>query len=115
MVIDDVLRRLAVDPAGLAPAPPWQVHREAAVRVGRNPVPCVGCGRSARAAGIIEVSGYGRRWLGRCRDCLLATIDLQPSRVSGTVAEIVADLRAAAAEAGVQPTVVIDDEGGCRG
>ncbi|MFE4416487.1 hypothetical protein [Streptomyces sp. NPDC056821] len=113
MAIDDVLHRLVVDPAGLAPAPPRQVYREAAARVGRNPVPCVGCGRSARAAGIIEVPGF--RWLDRCRDCLLATIDLQPSRVSGTVVEIVADLRAAAAEAGVQSTVVIDDEGGCRG
>ncbi|MFF4796570.1 hypothetical protein ACFY2M_44805, partial [Streptomyces sp. NPDC001276] len=54
-------RRLVMDSAGLSPALPWQVHREAVARVGRNPVPCVGCGRSARAAGIIEVPGYGRR------------------------------------------------------
>ncbi|WP_159007295.1 hypothetical protein [Streptomyces sp. NRRL S-813] len=50
-----------------------------------------------------------------CRDCFLATVDLEPSRVPGTVAGIVADLRAAAAEAGVQLTVVVDDRGGCGG
>ncbi|GHE69351.1 hypothetical protein GCM10014715_24020 [Streptomyces spiralis] len=47
--------------------------------------------------------------------CFLAAVDLEPSRVPGTVDGIVADLRAAAAEAGVQLTVVIDDRGGCRG
>ncbi|MER6917580.1 hypothetical protein ABT314_00590, partial [Streptomyces spiralis] len=65
--------------------------------------------------GIIDGPGYGRRWLDRCRDCFLATVDLEPSRVPGTVDGIVADLRAAAAEAGVELTVVIDDRGGCRG
>ncbi|MGV9351578.1 hypothetical protein ACWDSD_44185 [Streptomyces spiralis] len=100
MAIDDVLHRLGVDPADLAPAPARHVHREAAARIGRTPNPCAGCGEPARTTGIIDVPGYGRRWLDRCRACFLATIDLEPSRVPGTVDEIVADLRAAAAEAG---------------
>ncbi|MGV9351554.1 hypothetical protein ACWDSD_44055 [Streptomyces spiralis] len=113
MTIDDVLHRLGVDPADLTSAPARHVHREAAARIGRNP--CAGCGRPARATGIIDVPGYGHRRLDRCRDCFLATIDLEPSRVPGTIDGIVADLRAAAAEAAVQLTVVIDDKGGRRG
>ncbi|MGV9350995.1 hypothetical protein ACWDSD_40980 [Streptomyces spiralis] len=115
MTIDDVLHGLGVDPADLTPALARHVHRDAATRIGRSPCPCAGCGGPARATGIIDVPGYGRRWLDRCRDCLVATIDLEPSRVPGTVDGIVADLCAAAVEAGVQLTVVIEEEGDCRG
>ncbi len=69
MTIDDVLHRLGVDPAELTQAPGRQVHREAAARIGRNPCPCAGCGEPARVTGIVDVPGYGRRWLDRCRDC----------------------------------------------
>ncbi|MGV9348420.1 hypothetical protein ACWDSD_27120 [Streptomyces spiralis] len=114
MTIDDVLPRLGLDPAELTPARPGtSTGRRRPVSVGARARVRAAVSRPAlRASSTFPVTAAGG-WT--CRDCFLATVDLEPSRVPGTVDGIVADLRAAAAEAGVQLTVVIDDRGGCRG
>ncbi|MFF0792917.1 hypothetical protein [Streptomyces spiralis] len=111
MSVDDVLRHLSVEPAGLDPAPSQMRGRDAGRRIGRHPRACVGCGRPARVTGIIDVPAYGHRWLDRCRDCFLATVDLEPSRVPPTLEGILADLRAAAAEARVELRILVDERG----
>ncbi|MER5875417.1 hypothetical protein ABT119_05750 [Streptomyces sp. NPDC001910] len=98
----DLLLRLGVDPDTLAPAVD---PRRGPDRVGLNPVPCSTCGQPARFTRIVDLD-QGPRWLDRCRSCFLATVGTQPSRMPATVDGIVADLRAAMAEAGVALTII---------
>ncbi|MEU6071967.1 hypothetical protein ABZ864_47995 [Streptomyces sp. NPDC047082] len=114
MSIDDVLRHLGIDPAALAPAPPQWSGREASARIAAPPPPCAGCGQPARATTVADVPGHGPRWLDRCRACLLATIDMTPSRMPSTTEEIVADLRAGAVKAGVSLGIAVDQHKGAR-
>jgi hypothetical protein len=98
----DLLRSLGVDPALLDPAPPW-APRAGAERLDGNH-PCVRCGKPARATGVVDVPGYGRRWLDRCMPCLIATTPRGGPRAP--LAETVNVLREAAREAGVALTIV---------
>ncbi|MFF4567566.1 hypothetical protein [Streptomyces sp. NPDC001435] len=115
MSIDDVLRYLGADPAALAPAPSRWAGREASARLAPPPPPCAGCGRPARATTAADLPGYGLRWLDRCRDCFLATVGMTSARVPATVDQVLADVRAAASEAGVSPVILVRAEGARRG
>jgi hypothetical protein len=113
--IDDVLRFLGADPAALAPAPPGWAGREASVRLAPPPPSCAGCGRPARATTAADLPGFGLRWLDRCRDCFLATVGMAPGRASDMVEQVLADVRAAALEAGVvSPVILVDRAEGAR-
>ncbi|MFE4818658.1 hypothetical protein ACFRFU_19925 [Streptomyces sp. NPDC056704] len=105
----DVLRTLAIDPAALDQAPPWAPYRGTSLARIDGSHPCARCGLPARTTRVVDVPGHGRRWLDSCRDCFLAASRLWPSRMPSTVEGIVADLRAAAAEAGAGLTIVTDD------
>lgn len=104
----DLLRTLGVDPATLNPAPARPRGRDGFDRVGLSPVPCTLCGEPAYVTKVVDVPG-GRRWLDRCRTCFLATVHLDPGGAPSTLDGILADLRAVAAEAGVDLAVVTDD------
>ncbi|MFE5368239.1 hypothetical protein [Streptomyces mirabilis] len=112
MDTDDVLRTLGIDPAALDPAPPWAPYRGTSLARIDGSRPCARCGQPARATRVVDVPGLGRRWLDTCRDDFLAASRLLPSRMPSTVEGIVADLRAAAAEAGTDLTIVTDDVAG---
>jgi hypothetical protein len=105
----DLLLVLGVAPATLDPAPD---RRRGPDRVGLSPVPCSTCGQPACFTRVVDVPGRGLCWLDRCRPCFLATVALQSSRVPSITGGILADLRAAAAEARVPLTVLIDGEAG---
>lgn len=110
MAAADLLALLDVDPAQLDPAPAWAPHRGTGsdrLRAGHS---CAGCGQPARVASILDLPDYGLRWLDRCRTCFLATKHLTPHRMPSTMLGILADLHAAAAEAGVRVTVATDDD-----
>ena len=104
----DLLLALGIDPSTLDPALCRRAGRD---RVGATPVPCSLCGAPARFTRIVDV-GRGPCWLDRCRACFLATVGMQPNRAPSSTAEILADLRAAAAVAGVALTVAVDGEAG---
>ncbi|WP_030917219.1 hypothetical protein [Streptomyces sp. NRRL B-24720] len=102
----DLLRSLGVDPSTLDPAPaaPWRIA--GAERLdGRHP--CVRCGKPATLVGIVDLPGYGRRWLDRCMPCLLATTPR--GKPQAPLADTLAVLREAAREAGVELTIVADE------
>lgn len=103
-----LLRTLGVDPAVLDPAPTRPRGRDGFDRVGLTPVPCSLCGEPAYVTKVVALPG-GQRWLDRCRTCFLATVHLDPGGAPSMMEGILADLRAAAAEAGVDLTVVTDD------
>lgn len=105
----DLLRTLGVDPATLDPAPPWAPYRGTGTARLDGGHRCVRCDQPARATRVVDVPGLGPRWLDTCRDCFLAAARVLPSRMPSTVDGIVADLREAAAEAGVDLAVVTDD------
>lgn len=102
-----LLRSLGVDPSQLDPAPPWAPRQSAGVERLDGTHPCVRCGEPARATGVVEVPGYGRRWLDRCMPCLIATIPRGGARAP--LVETVNVLREAAREAGVALTIVTDE------
>lgn len=104
----DLLRTLGVDPAALDPAPAHPRGQAGFDRVGLSPVPCSLCGAPAYVTKVVDLPG-GHRWLDRCRTCFLATVHLDPGGAPSTVDGILADLREAAAEAGVTLAVVTDD------
>lgn len=99
----DLLRSLGIDPADLAPAPPWTPRQSASLERLDGRRPCVLCGEPARATGAVDLPGHGRRWLDRCMPCLLATTPRGGPR--GPLADTVAVLR----EAGVALTIVADE------
>jgi hypothetical protein len=105
----DLLLRLGIDPTTLDPAPTG--GRDGFARVGLDPKPCSLCGEPARFTCIVDLD-RGPCWLDRCRDCFLATVGLQPHRMPSTTGGLLADLRAAAVEAGVALTVAIDGGAG---
>ncbi|WP_331757194.1 hypothetical protein OH782_42045 (plasmid) [Streptomyces sp. NBC_01544] len=102
----DLLRVLGVDPAQLDPAPPRAQRRAASAERLDGSHPCVHCGQPARATGVVDVPGYGRRWLDRCMPCLLATTPRGGPRAP--LADTLAVLRAAARDTGVALTIVAD-------
>ncbi|MCX4993417.1 hypothetical protein [Streptomyces sp. NBC_00568] len=108
----DLLLRLGVDSATLDPAPAHHRGTAGPARVGLSPVACTLCAAPARFTRVVDVPGSGPCWLDRCCPCYLATVGMQPSRVPATVDGIVADLRAAAVDAGVALTVLADREAG---
>jgi hypothetical protein len=103
----DLLRSLGVDPAQLDPAPPWAERQAASAERLKGGHRCVRCGEPARATGVVDVPGYGRRWLDRCMPCLIATTPRGCPRAP--LADTVAVLREAAREAGVAVTIVTDE------
>lgn len=105
----DLLRTLGIDPATLDPAPPWAPYRGTSTARLDGGHRCACCGQPARATRVVDVPGCGPRWLDTCRTHFLAVTRLLPSRMPSTVEGIVADLRAAAREAGASLTVVTDD------
>ncbi|MGW6358687.1 hypothetical protein ACWFR5_26820 [Streptomyces sp. NPDC055092] len=107
MNVTDLLRSLALDPAELKPAPYRQATaRDAAERLGPEPLPCAACGAPARSTRIIDSPGHGWRWLDLCRDCMLATVDRR--RPTVPLAATFEVLRDAAEEAGVTVRVLVD-------
>lgn len=102
----DLLLHLGIDPTALDPAPAHGRATAGPARVGRSPAPCTLCGAPARFTRVVDVPGRGPCWLDRCRACFLATVGIQSSGMPATVDGIVADLRAAAVDAGVALTVV---------
>ncbi|MFF1901526.1 hypothetical protein [Streptomyces sp. NPDC058206] len=100
----DLLRSLGVNPSTLDPAPssPW---RNAGAERLRGRHPCVRCGGPAQAAGLVDVPGYGRRWLDRCMPCLIATTP-RGDGPRAPLADTLAVLRETAREAGVDLTIV---------
>ncbi|MFE2486092.1 hypothetical protein ACFXGR_22880 [Streptomyces mirabilis] len=105
----DLLRTLGIDPAALDPAPPQAPYRGTSLVRIDGSHPCARCGLPARATRVVDVPGLGRRWLDTCRDDFLAASRLWPSRMPSTMEGIVADLRAAAAEAGADLRILTDD------
>jgi hypothetical protein len=105
----DLLRTLGIDPAALDPAPPWAPWRGTAVERLDGGHRCARCGQPARATRVVDVPGLGLRWLDTCRTHFLAVTRLLPSRMPSTLEGIVADLRAAARDAGAPLTILTDD------
>ncbi|MGW3821773.1 hypothetical protein ACWEAF_05560 [Streptomyces sp. NPDC005071] len=101
----DLLRTLGIDPSQLDPAPPWTPHAGIERLDGSHP--CARCGQPARATGVVDVPGHGRRWLDRCMPCLVATTPRGGPRAP--LADTVAVLREAAREAGVDLTIRTDE------
>jgi hypothetical protein len=101
----DLLPSLGIDPSQLDPAPPWAPHAGAERLDGNHP--CMRCGEPARATGVVDVPGHGRRWLDRCMPCLIATTPRGGPR--GPLEGTVAVLREAAREAGVALTIATDE------
>lgn len=104
----DLLLHLGVDPAALDPAPERLRSVDAEHRIG---LPCAVCGRPGYATRIVRLP-EGCRWLDTCRDHMIAAARFQAASRPRT--DILADLRAAVAEAGVAVTVLIDGEAGWR-
>lgn len=97
----DLLRLLAVDPAGLDPAPVWSPGA-GLDRLGTHL--CVACDNLAVATRAVTVPGFGRRWVDRCQPHLIATAHYgRPASV-----DVLADLADAAHEAGADLTIVTD-------
>jgi hypothetical protein len=105
----DLLRLLTIDPADLAPAPPWAPYRGTGTERIEGDHRCEQCGEPAQATRVVDLPGMGRRWLDTCRTHMLAVAGQRPSRMPSTAEGIAADLSAAAREAGVGLTIVTDD------
>ncbi|MFF3359533.1 hypothetical protein ACFYWN_44830 [Streptomyces sp. NPDC002917] len=103
----DLLRSLDIDPAQLDPAPPRAPRQSAGLERLDGAHPCVRCGKPARATGVVDVPGHGRRWLDRCMLCLIATTPRGGPRAP--LADTVAVLREAAREAGAALSIVADE------
>ncbi|MFE7794513.1 hypothetical protein [Streptomyces sp. NPDC057460] len=103
----DLLRSFGVDPSQLDPAPPWVPRQSAGAERLDGSHPCVRCGEPARATVGVAAPGHGRRWLDRCMPCLIATTPSGGPRAP--LADMLAVLRQAAHEAGVDLTVVADE------
>lgn len=99
------LLRLGVDPDALDPAPPWPWSDAAVDRLRAAPG-CVACSQPATATRSVHIPGHGRRWIDRCREHLLATAHY--GRPTAPAAGVLADLAAAAHEAGARLTVITD-------
>ncbi|MFE7398870.1 hypothetical protein [Streptomyces sp. NPDC057557] len=103
----DLLRSLDVDPAQLDPAPPPAERRAAGAERLKGSHPCARCGKPARATGVVDTPGHGRRWLDRCMPCLIVTTPRGGPRAPLTA--MLAMLREAAQEAGVDLSIVTDE------
>jgi hypothetical protein len=104
----DLLQSLGVTPDDLELARPLGSSGPQHVATQHR---CLRCGRPATLASVLEVPGAGRRWVDRCGPCFLETSP-PPAGPPPSLEETLADLRAAAAEAGVALTVAVDGEAG---
>ncbi|MFE3033055.1 hypothetical protein ACFXKY_15595 [Streptomyces canus] len=98
MDVEELLRRHAVDGAGLDPAPPEtgdrltdDPHVRARFRADAWR-PCCVCGIDYRTCRVIDFPGYGPRWVDLCRDHSLAVtkpaLPTMPTTVEGAFADI---------------------------
>ncbi|MFH9821157.1 hypothetical protein [Streptomyces sp. NPDC017230] len=95
----DLLTRHSIDPAHLEAASAPPACRETLARVqAMPPRPCSVCGDHARTARAVDFPDAGPRRVDLCRGHGLAVMRRLPHTMPG---EIFADLRAAAAEAGL--------------
>ncbi|WP_371602307.1 hypothetical protein OG345_05305 [Streptomyces sp. NBC_01220] len=102
----DLLQSLGVDPAQLDPAPLWTPCGSASIERLQGRHPCLRCGQPSTVAGVVEVLGFGRRWIDRCMPCLVASTPRGGPRVP--LESTVAVIREAAREAGATVTIVTD-------
>lgn len=102
----EMLRALGVDPAALDPAPArMRGHLEE--RVG---LPCVACPAPADYPTIVDVPGFGRRWVDCCRAHFLAVMKRPATGPPRPLEELLAEVRQVAAEVGVPRRIVIDGD-----
>lgn len=96
----DLLDQHGIKPDGLEAAPAPPARRETLVRIQEAPPrPCVVCGDPAATTRVVPFPGAGPRWADLCWGHGMA---VRPrSRLPRTLEGIVADLRAAADEAGL--------------
>ncbi|MFE1455824.1 hypothetical protein ACFW7K_12645 [Streptomyces sp. NPDC058735] len=96
----DLLDQHGIDPAGLEAAPVPPARQETLTRIQEVPPrPCAVCGDPVATARIVRFPDAGSRWVDLCWDHGMA---VRPrSRVPETLEGILADLRAAAREAGL--------------
>ncbi|MFD7185470.1 hypothetical protein ACFV90_36610 [Streptomyces sp. NPDC059904] len=105
MQVNDMLRILSVDPGQLPAAPgPTPTAAEAFARIGRNPQPCVACGRPATATSVADVPGVGPCWIDKCTPHMIAVTKEATTGVPQS--ETLATLRAAVREAGVDAALL---------
>ncbi|MFJ8995639.1 hypothetical protein ACIRQH_35190 [Streptomyces sp. NPDC102279] len=102
-----ILAALGADPTTLDPAPEHLHTADARRRFGR---PCSSCGTPGVSTRIIRLP-HGHCWLDSCRDHMLKSFRLREGTGPRTV-DVFADLREAAAEAGVALTVITDEAAG---
>ncbi|WP_405634432.1 hypothetical protein OHB53_09595 [Streptomyces sp. NBC_00056] len=105
MQVNDMLRILNVDPGQLPPAPGHAVTgAEAFARIGRNPQPCVSCGRPATSTSVADVPEFGPRWIDKCTPHMIAstkTGGTRALRVRGAEHASQAAVRQTGVEAGL--------------
>lgn len=99
MDVTEMLRILSVDPGQLPPAlGPTPSSAEAFARVGRNPMPCVACGRPATATSVTDIPGFGPRWIDKCTPHMIAVTKKDSS--AAPESEALAALREAVRQVG---------------
>ncbi|WNI31502.1 hypothetical protein [Streptomyces sp. ITFR-6] len=103
----DQLRSLGVDLSALDPAPPQTPRWDAGTERLKARHPCLLCGQPSSAVGIAHTPGHGRRWVGTCMPCLVATTPSGRTGVSLT--DTLAVLREAAREVGAVLKIITDE------
>ncbi|MFE8965081.1 hypothetical protein [Streptomyces iakyrus] len=103
---EEAARKLGVDPASLAPAPPAPRFAQFWARMQKEP-PCSACGQPSRTSGVIHDPGHGSRWLDRCRECFLAT----PPTLPVPPGRFFEELRGVAADARLRLRTYTDEDG----
>ncbi|MEW2810926.1 hypothetical protein AB0929_28120 [Streptomyces massasporeus] len=103
---EEAARKLGVDPASLAPAPPAPRFATTWSRMQQEP-PCSACGRPSRTSDVIHDPDHGHRWLDRCRQCFLETPPTPPVPPGRFLAE----LRGVAANARLRLRTYTDESG----
>ena len=105
MDVTDMLQILSVNPGQLPPAPgPTPSSAEAYARVGRNPQPCVACGRPATATSVADIPGFGPRWIDKCTPHMIAVT--KKTSAAAPESEALATLRNAVRQAGVDTALL---------
>ncbi|MGA5363984.1 hypothetical protein [Streptomyces purpurascens] len=103
---EEAARKLGVDPASLAPAPPAPRFSVIWTRMQQEP-PCSACGQRSRTSGVIHDPDHGPRWFDRCRECFLAT----PPTLPVPPAHFLEELREVAADARMPLSTYTDEDG----